>query len=144
MDELQVLSVTTEIALWELFQSGRTANLTFGIGMVIAVWVAARFSSVAMEKGVNMFGKVILTLFAASVLFGGLNLMMTTDAVWIAHANALAGLDAGNGAATLSEGSMRYIAENSESNPIRMIAGGIFYLCGFLIAIAPIWFDPTK
>ena len=48
MDELQVLSVTTEIALWELFQSGRTANLTFSIGMVIAVWVAARFSSVAM------------------------------------------------------------------------------------------------
>ena len=79
MDELQILSATTEIALWELFQSGRTANLTFAIAGVIAVWVAARFSSVAVEKGVNMFGKVILTLFAASVMFGGFSLMMSTS-----------------------------------------------------------------
>ena len=100
MDELQILSATTEIALWELFQSGRTANLTFAIAGVIAVWVAARFSSVAVEKGVNMFGKVILTLFAASVMFGGFSLMMSTEAVWIGHANALASLDMNNGDAT--------------------------------------------
>lgn len=144
MDELQILSATTEIALWELFQSGRTANLTFAIAGVIAVWVAARFSSVAVEKGVNMFGKVILTLFAASVMFGGFSLMMSTEAVWIGHANALAGLDMSNGDATLSEGSMRYIAESSESNPLRMAAGGMFYVTGFLIAISQLWFDTSK
>ena len=43
------------------------ANATLFLGVVIAVWVAARFSSVAVEKGANALGKVICTLFAFSV-----------------------------------------------------------------------------
>ncbi len=49
-------------------QASRGANATLFLGVVIAVWVAARFSSVAVEKGANALAKVIMTLFAFSVL----------------------------------------------------------------------------
>ena len=57
MEELVMQSAWFEVGLWETYQTGRGANASVGIAMIIAVWVAARFSSVAMEKGVNLFGK---------------------------------------------------------------------------------------
>ena len=133
-----------EVGLWETYQTGRGANASVGIAMVIAVWVAARFSSVAMEKGVNLVGKIILTAFAASVALGGIGLVETIDAVWVGHANALAGLDVANGAVDLSAGSQLYVDMNSDSNVLRKTMGYVFYVAGFLIATVQLWFDTTK
>ena len=144
MEELVMQSAWFEVGLWETYQTGRGANASVGIAMIIAVWVAARFSSVAMEKGVNLVGKIILTAFAASVALGGLALVATIDAVWVGHANALAGLDVANGDIDLSPGSQLYIDMNSESNSLRKAAGYIFYVCGFLIATVQLWFDTSK
>ena len=44
-----ITSVTTEIALWDLFQSTRGANTTAFLSGIIAIWVAARFSSVSVD-----------------------------------------------------------------------------------------------
>jgi hypothetical protein len=46
--------------IWMSFQTSRGANATLFLGIIIAVWVAARFSSVAVEKGVNSLGKIIM------------------------------------------------------------------------------------
>ena len=144
MEELALQSAMFEIGLWETYQTGRGANASVGIAMVIAVWVAARFSSVAMEKGVNLVGKIILTAFAASVALGGIALVGTIDAVWVGHANALAGLDVANGAVDLSAGSQLYVEMNSDSNVLRKAMGYVFYVAGFLIATVQLWFDTTK
>ena len=144
MEELALQSAMFEVGLWETYQTGRGANASVGIAMVIAVWVAARFSSVAMEKGVNLVGKIILTTFAASVALGGIGLVETIDAVWVGHANALAGLDVANGAVDLSAGSQLYIDINSDSNVLRKTMGYVFYVAGFLIATMQLWFDTTK
>ena len=144
MEELALQSAMFEIGLWETYQTGRGANASVGIAMVIAVWVAARFSSVAMEKGVNLVGKIILTAFAASVALGGIALVGTIDAVWVGHANALAGLDVANGAVDLSAGSQLYVEMNSDSNALRKTMGYVFYVAGFLIATVQLWFDTTK
>ena len=144
MEELALQSAMFEIGLWETYQTGRGANASVGIAMVIAVWVAARFSSVAMEKGVNLVGKIILTAFAASVALGGIGLVETIDAVWVGHANALAGLDVANGAVDLSAGSQLYVDMNSDSNAFRKAMGYVFYIAGFLIATVQLWFDTTK
>ena len=136
-------SAWLEMGLWDLFQQGRGANASFAIAMVIAVWVAARFSSVALEKGVNVVGKVILTLFALSVLMGGMSIVQSTEVVWTAHANALADLDAANGDLDLSAGSQVYV-ESGGSNSLRMIAGYVFYITGFLTATVQLWFDTSK
>tara|TARA_A100000164_G_scaffold11562_1_gene9793 strand:- start:923 stop:1357 length:435 start_codon:yes stop_codon:yes gene_type:complete len=144
MEELALQSAMFEVGLWETYQTGRGANASVGIAMVIAVWVAARFSSVAMEKGVNLVGKIILTTFAASVALGGIGLVGTIDAVWVGHANALAGLDVANGAVDLSAGSQLYVDMNSDSNVLRKTMGYVFYVTGFLIATVQLWFDTTK
>ena len=144
MEELALQSAMFEVGLWETYQTGRGANASVGIAMVIAVWVAARFSSVAMEKDVNLVGKIILTAFAASVALGGIGLVETIDAVWVGHANALAGLDVANGAVDLSAGSQLYVDMNSDSNVLRKAMGYVFYLAGFLIATVQLWFDTTK
>ena len=144
MEELALQSAMFEVGLWETYQTGRGANASVGIAMVIAVWVAARFSSVAMEKGVNLVGKIILTAFAASVALGGIGLVETIDAVWVGHANALAGLDVANGAVDLSAGSQLYVDVNSDSNVLRKTMGYVFYVAGFLIATVQLWFDTTK
>ena len=144
MEELALQSAMFEVGLWETYQTGRGANASVGIAMVIAVWVAARFSSVAMEKGVNLVGKIILTTFAASVALGGISLVETIDAVWVGHANALAGLDVANGAVDLSAGSQLYVEMNSDSNVLRKAMGYVFYVAGFLIATVQLWFDTTK
>jgi hypothetical protein len=144
MEELALQSAMFEVGLWETYQTGRGANASVGIAMVIAVWVAARFSSVAMEKGVNLVGKIILTAFAASVALGGIGLVETIDAVWVGHANALAGLDVANGAVDLSAGSQLYVDMNSDSNVLRKTMGYVFYVAGFLIATMQLWFDTTK
>ena len=144
MEELALQSAMFEVGLWETYQTGRGANASVGIAMVIAVWVAARFSSVAMEKDVNLVGKIILTAFAASVALGGIGLVETIDAVWVGHANALAGLDVANGAVDLSAGSQLYVDMNSDSNVLRKTMGYVFYVAGFLIATVQLWFDTTK
>ena len=144
MEELAIQSAMFEIDLWNSYQAGRGANASVGIAMVIAVWVAARFSSVAMEKGVNLLGKIILTAFAASVALGGIGLVETIDAVWVGHANALSGLDVANGAVELSAGSQLYVDMNSDSNVLRKTMGYVFYVAGFLIATVQLWFDTTK
>ena len=144
MEELALQSAMFEVGRWEAYQTGRGANASVGIAMVIAVWVAARFSSVAMEKGVNLVGKIILTTFAASVALGGIGLVETIDAVWVGHANALAGLDVANGAVDLSAGSQLYVDMNSDSNVLRKTMGYVFYVAGFLIATVQLWFDTTK
>ena len=144
MEELALQSAMFEVGLWETYQTGRGANASVGIAMVIAVWVAARFSSVAMEKGVNLVGKIILTAFAASVALGGIGLVETIDAVWVGHANALAGLDVANGAVDLSAGSQLYVDMNSDSNAFRKTMGYVFYIAGLLIATVQLLFDTTK
>ena len=64
MEEALVQSAMAEIAMWDAFASGRSANATGFLAIVLAVWVAARFSSVSLEKNVNMLGKVFVKAFA--------------------------------------------------------------------------------
>ena len=118
-------SAWLEMGLWDLFQQGRGAKCIFCYGYGYTVWVAARFSSVALEKGVNVVGKVILTLFALSVLVW-MSIVQSTEVVWTAHANAAGWFRYTNGDLDLSPGSQVYV-ESGGSNSLRMIAGYVLY-----------------
>ena len=72
MEDMLIQSANMEIALWQNFGTGRTANATALLAIVVAVWVAARFSSVSLEKNVNLLGKVFVTAFAVGVFMMGL------------------------------------------------------------------------
>ena len=61
-------SVNYELELWSIFASSRGANATVFLAMVIAVWIAARFSSVMVDKGANTVANVIGTVMMHTVL----------------------------------------------------------------------------
>ena len=132
-----------EIALWETFGILRGANGTIFLAAVIAVWVAARFSSVMLEKGANMIGKVLCTAFAVSVFLVGLNLGGLIDATYTGHATALSALDMANGDIDLGPGSQEYIKLAAEGNMIGNIGGWLFFVSGLLIAVLPLWMNPN-
>ena len=102
-------SAMAEIALWELFAQSRGANATVFLATVIAVWVAARFSSVMLDKGANTVGKVLCTAFAIGVFLLGFNLGGWINGTYEGHAGALAALDAANGSIDLGAGSQQFI-----------------------------------
>ena len=134
-------SVNYEIELWSLFASSRGANATLFLAMVIAVWIAARFSSVMIDKGANTVAKIIGTAFAVSVFLLALNLGNTVGGTFDGHAMALSALDVANGDIDLGAGSQAFIASNAEGNMLGSIAIRMFFISALLIAVLPLWFN---
>ena len=56
--------------IWASLHTARIANAAFFLSTIVSIWIAARFSSVAAEKGLNMIGKIICSLFALGVFMG--------------------------------------------------------------------------
>ena len=132
-------SVSYEIELWNLFANGRGANATLFLATVIAVWVAARFSSVMIDKGANTVAKLIGTAFAVSVFLLGLNLSGWINGTYEGHAGALAALDMANGDLDIGAGSLQFIENTKSGNMLSSLGGWMFYLSGLLIAVLPLW-----
>ena len=124
-------SAMAEIALWELFAQSRGANATVFLATVIAVWIAARFSSVMLDKGANTVGKVLCTAFAIGVFLLGFNLGGWINGTYEGHAGALAALDAANGSIDLGAGSQQFI-ENMKSD---ILKNSIIFLAAIFIVI---------
>jgi len=134
-------SVNYELELWSIFASSRGANATVFLAMVIAVWIAARFSSVMVDKGANTVAKVIGTAFAISVFMLALNLGNLIGGTYDGHAMALSALDVANGDIDLGAGSQGFIASHAEGNMLAAIGSRIFFLSGLLIAVLPLWIN---
>ena len=137
-------SAMAEIALWELFAQSRGANATVFLATVIAVWIAARFSSVVMDKGPNLLAKLICTSIAFGVFLLAFNNGYWVSGTMEGHAAALANLDMVNGDVDISPGSQAFI-ENmaSNGNIIGTIGAYLFYVGGLLIAVLPLWINPN-
>ena len=135
-----IQSGMAEIALWEVFSQARGANATIFLATVIAVWIAARFSSVLLEKNVNLLGKILCTAFAVGVFLFGFNLGGLISGTYEGHAAALASLDVANGDIDIGVGSQAFIdAMSSGGNTIATVGAYLFYFSGLLIAVLPLW-----
>jgi len=127
-----------ESEIWMSFQTSRGANATLFLCVIIASWVAARFTSVMLDKGINIIGKILGSVFALSVFAIGWNLFTNIGNQWIIHANAMAAL--GEDASPIAQG---FVAEYGGElmtmpNPIGMA----FLISVFLIAFLPLWLNP--
>ena len=144
MEDVLVQSAMAEIAMWDAFGSGRTANATGFLAIVLAVWVAARFSSKSLEKNVNLLGKVFVTAFAVGVFLSGLVVYGNIGALYEGHALALSTLDAANGDVDLGPGSQEFIALMAEGGNVMGKVGGMLMLvAGLGIATIPLWVDTS-
>ena len=142
MDILQ--SVAIEISLWETFAGARGANATVFLATVVAVWLAARFSSVSVDKDVNTLARVIVSVFALGVFAMWLNLGDVVGNTFAGHAEALSALDAANGDIDIGPGSQAFIQSVSEGNPVGMFGFWAVSLGGLLIALLPLWVNSSK
>ena len=140
MEELALASANMEIALWGVFGTGRTANATALLALILAIWVAARFSSKSLEKNVNLVGKLFVTAFAVGVFMMGLVVFGNISGTFEGHAGALAELDVGNGDIDLGAGSQAFIEfMNSGGNLVGRIGGMLVLVGGLAIAVVPLW-----
>ena len=143
MEEMIMQSAMVELDLWKIFAESRQANTTVILATVIGVWIAARFSSVVMDKGPNLLAKIICTSIAV-----GIFLIAFNNGYWISgtmegHAAALANLDMVNGDVDISPGSQAFIENNaSNGNFIGTVGAYLFYVGGLLLAVLPLWMNP--
>ncbi len=143
MEEMIMQSAMVELDLWKIFAESRQANTTVILATVIGVWIAARFSSVVMDKGPNLLAKIICTSIAV-----GIFLIAFNNGYWISgtmegHAAALANLDMVNGDVDISPGSQAFIENNaSNGNIIGTVGAYLFYVGGLLLAVLPLWMNP--
>ena len=77
-----------ESEIWSTLHTARIANAGFFIFTMLSIWVAARFSSVAAEKGINLVGKIICSLFALGVFAGNFTIGGTIMSSYTGHAKA--------------------------------------------------------
>ena len=131
-----------ETEIWMSFQASRGANATLFLGVVIAVWVAARFASVSMDKGANAVGKVIVSLFALSVFAAGWNMFTFIGHQFVGHAAAFQGLkNSGVEISPLAQGFIDTYGTEALTMP-NMVAAA-FLITGLLIAVLPMWVKTT-
>ena len=57
-----------ESDIWAGLQAGRIATAINFMGGIVAIWIAARFASVAIEKGATLAAKVVITIFGLCVV----------------------------------------------------------------------------
>jgi hypothetical protein len=131
-----------EMEIWNVWATNRISGAIGGLSTIIAIWVAARFASVASEQSEEnktVAGKILLTLFGGSVILWGAQNTLFAMGNWSVTANAFKtmkenGLEVSNGAMRFAE---TYGAEPSLLNqPVSIV----FFVTAFLIILYPIWF----
>ena len=131
-----------EMEIWNVWATNRISGAIGGLSTIIAIWVAARFASVASEQSEEnktVAGKILLTLFGGSVILWGVQNTLFAIGNWSVTANAFKtmkenGLEVSNGAMRFAE---TYGVEPSLLNqPVSIV----FFVTAFLIILYPIWF----
>ena len=131
-----------EMEIWNVWATNRISGAIGGLSTIIAIWVAARFASVASEQSEEnktVAGKILLSLFGGSVILWGVQNTLFAMGNWSVTANAFKtmkenGLEVSNGAMRFAE---TYGAEPSLLNqPVSIV----FFVTAFLIILYPIWF----
>ena len=91
-----------------------------------------------LDKGINIIGKKLGSVFALSVFAIGWNLFTNIVNQWIIHANAMAAL--GEDASPIAQG---FVAEyGGELMTMPNPVGMAFLISVFLIAFLPLWLNP--
>ena len=75
-----------------LWSAGRIADAINFLGGIIALWVAARFASVAVEKDANIFAKITITIFGFCVVVTNFAFFVGSQWTWVGAARNLQAL----------------------------------------------------
>ncbi len=131
-----------EMAIWNIWSMNRITGAITTLAIIIAIWIAARFASVASEQSEenkNIGGKIILTLFGASVIGGGIMSNLMSQRNWTVTADAFNNMK--NAGMDLSPAATEFMATYSgEPSLLNTPLALVFFITAFLIILFPIWF----
>ena len=139
MEDMMVQSSMIEMGIWEVFVQSRISISIIFLGNVISVLIAVWLSRILIEKGANLFLKIIFTAFAFAVFLNAFN-----NGLWVNFymdgTAASANLDAVNGAIDISATSKDFIDSVASQGDFGKI-GMFVFVGGLLIAVIPLWFN---
>ena len=141
MEELAMQSSMVELGIWEVFVQSRVSISIIFLGNVISVLIAVWISRVLIEKGANLFLKLIFTAFAFAVFLNAFNNGLWVNFYMDGTAASLANLDAVNGAIDISASSKDFIDSVTSQGDFGKIGMFVFFVSGLLLAVIPLWFN---
>ena len=126
-----------------LWGAGRIADAINFLGGIIALWVAARFASVAVEKDANIVAKITITIFGICVVVTNCFAILMQQYTWVGAARNLQALrDSG---VSLSPTATNYI-ENfgglADPSLLEKPVGLLLNLSVLALIISILWFQP--
>ena len=131
-----------EMEMWNVWATNRIPGAIGGLTTIIAIWVAARFASVASEQSEEnktLLGKVLLTLFGGSVILWGIQINLMAQANWSITANAFKSMS--EAGMEVSDGAMKFAETwGGEPSLLNQPVAIVFFLSAFAIILYPIWF----
>ena len=141
MEEMLMQSSQVELGIWEVFVQSRISISMIFLGNVISVLIAIWLSRVLIEKGANLFLKVIFTAFAFAVFLNAFNNGQWVNFYLDGFATSLANLDAVNGEIDISATSKDFIDSVTSQGIFGKIGMFVFFVSGLLLAVIPLWFN---
>ena len=141
MEDMMVQSSMIEMGIWEVFVQSRISISIIFLGNVISVLIAVWLSRILIEKGANLFLKIIFTAFACAVFLNAFNNGLWVNFYMDGTAASLANLDAVNGAIDISATSKDFIDSVTSQGDFGKIGMFVFFVGGLLIAVIPLWFN---
>ena len=139
MEEMAMQSSIVELGIWEVFVQSRVSISIIFLGNVISVLIAVWISRVLIEKGANLFLKLIFTAFAFAVFLNAFNNGLWVNFYMDGTAASLANLDATNGEIDISATSKDFIDSVSSQGDFGKVGMFVFFVSGLLIALIPLW-----
>ena len=134
-----------ESDIWAGIGAGRIADAIYFLGGIIAIWVSARFASVAVEKDANVFAKITITIFGFCVVLTNLAFYVGSLWTWVGAARNLQALkDSG---VSLSPGATEYLAMFAGASDPSLLDKPIallLNLSALAIIIGILWFQPKS
>ncbi|MDB4076595.1 hypothetical protein N9842_01170 [Porticoccaceae bacterium] len=128
-----------ENEIWSTFSTLRISSAVDGLTGIFAIWLAARITKVAIDRGANMVAKILLSIFAVcAITINGIFLMLA-QSVFINTSKAFSGIkDAGTAISLSAE---NFITTYSANEPglINTPVFSLFLVIALVIILLPIW-----
>ena len=133
-----------ESDIWAALGAARIATAINFMGGMIAIWIAARFASVAVEKGANVAAKVVITIFGCCVVLTNFWFMQ-----WLSwdYYMALSNLERLRESGVELSVNSSYVLEEfppEEPTLFENPVGLLLCLTALLVIIGTLWFQPKK
>ena len=133
-----------ESEIWSTFATLRISSAINGFSGLFAIWLAARFASVGMEKGANLLGKFIISVFGLCVIATNVFFLMMAQTVFINTSKAFSGIrDAGIEISPLATNFGSTYAADAPSLMNTPIFS-LMLLAALLIILLPLWMPAEK